>query len=1108
MPACPSCGSENAATAKFCSECGAPLVAAPASQREERKVVTVVFADLVGSTARAERLDPEDVRAILAPYHERLRHELERHGGTVEKFIGDAVVAVFGAPVAHEDDPERAVRAALAIHEAIAEMNEDDPALELQVRIGVSTGEALVALDARPEAGEGLVSGDVVNTGARLQSAAPAGGVLVGEHTYRTTRRVIEYEDHPAVDAKGKAEPVRAWRAIQRRAAFGIDVAGTTRTPLVGRERELALLSDALARVRSDERPQLLTLVGVPGVGKSRLVHELREIVDADPELIVWRQGRSLPYGEGAAFWALGELVKAQAGILESDSAVEAGEKLEQAIGDLLPDHTEAAWVARNLRPLVGLPLSGDGDPSRDDSFAARRRFLEAFADRGPAVVVFEDLHWADDDLLDFVDDVVDRLDSVPLLLVCTARPELLDRRPGWGGGKLNALTLSLAPLSNEETARLLAALLERSVLPAEEQATILRRAGGVPLFAEEYARMLEAGDVTTELPDTLQGVVAARIDGLPAEEKSLLHDASVLGKVFWTDTLGTLSGVESPRLEEVLRALERKEFVRRERRSAVEGARQYVFLHALVREAAYGQIPRAGRADRHRRAADWIEALPADRAEDRAETLAHHLESAIEYAVAAGQNVADLRPRAAAALREAGDRAWSLGAPDAALGLYERARSVDPAAADDPYLLLRIGRALLPVRLGGEAELERAAAALASSDAMAAAEAEMALGELIWQRGDQDGSFRHFDRAASLVEDLPLSLQKGWVVSQLARFLALAGRSREGGELAEGAIAMADELGDTELLGDSLNTRGIVRASLGQSGWMEDFERSLALALENNSWRAARAYLNLGSTLVGTTGELRRAEGLYRAGLDLAERRGSAVSLRWFRGNLAECTFQLGLWDDAQRFVDEELGNPETHYMQNLARMIRAEMRLARGDASGALADLDVAVGEARAIRDPQALIPSLSARLLVLARTGDAPGAHGALAELTDARRALEVDPGGSWIADLAFALLELGREADLLAEAAPPGPQTPWRDAALAIAGGDLVGAAGLFESMGAAAFEAHARLRAAGRLSAEGRSAEAAAQLAGALDFYRGVGATRFVREGEALLAAAS
>ena len=321
-------------------------------------------------------------------------------------------------------------------------------------------------------------------------------------------------------------------------------------------------------------------------------MQELRELVEDDPELITWRRGRSLPYGEGVAYWALGEIVKAQAGILESDDADVASAKLGRIVTDLIADRTEAAWIERQLRPLVGLP-GGEGRPSRDEAFTGWRRFLEALAEDRPTVLVFEDLHWADDDLLDFVDQLVDELDGVPLLLVCTARPELLSRRPGWGGGKLNALTLSLAPLSDDETARLLGALLERSVLPVEMQAKLIERAEGVPLFAEEYARMLESGDAGTVLPESLQGLVAARIDGLPPAAKELLQDAAVLGKVFWTDALRELH-LDPSGLDDGLRLLERQEFVRRERRSAVEGARQYVFLHALVREVAYGQIPRA----------------------------------------------------------------------------------------------------------------------------------------------------------------------------------------------------------------------------------------------------------------------------------------------------------------------------------------------------------------------------------------------------------------------------------------------------------------------------------------------------------------------------------
>ena len=463
--------------------------------QRERKVVTVLFADLVGFTSRAESLDPEDVDAILRPYHDHLRSELERHGGTVEKFIGDAVMALFGAPTAHEDDPERAVRAALAIRDWARE----EGALEL--RVGVTTGEALVSLGARPSEGEGMAAGDVVNTAARLQSAAGVNGILVDETTYRATRDWISYGTAEPVDAKGKAEPVAVWEATEARSRFGADVVQAG-APLVGRRRELDLLAGALGRAREERSPQLVTLVGVPGIGKSRLVYELYAQVDAEEELTNWRQGRSLPYGEGLTYWALAEMAKAQAGILETDGPQEAEAKLAEMVGDLVSDGAEQ--LLESLRPLVGLARDGEPGGDRSARFAAWRRLFEALAERRPTVLVFEDLHWADDDLLDFVDHLVDWAVGVPLLVVCTARPELLDRRPGWGGGKPNALTLSISPLSDDDTARLLAELLERSVLSAETQASLLARAGGNPLYAEQFARLLaETGSDDLRVPRT-----------------------------------------------------------------------------------------------------------------------------------------------------------------------------------------------------------------------------------------------------------------------------------------------------------------------------------------------------------------------------------------------------------------------------------------------------------------------------------------------------------------------------------------------------------------------------------------------------------------------------
>jgi len=518
------------------------LATGEVAQREERKIVTVLFADLVGFTSRSERMDVEDVRGTLAPYHALLREQLEHYGGTVEKFIGDAVMALFGAPAAHEDDPERAVRAALSIRAAIDRLNDEDPELDLHVRVGVNTGEALVVLSADAARGEGMASGDVVNTAARLQTAAPVDGILVGETTYHATDRAITYRSAEPIVAKGKSQPLRVWEAVEARARLGIDVVQRPATPLVGRGEEVDLLLDALRRCRSERAVQLVTLVGVPGIGKSRLVWELMQAVERDPDFITWRQGRSMPYGEGVTFWALGEMVKAQAGILDTDLAGAAGQKLRATVADMISDPMEAAWVEEHVRALAGLAgVTSTSGNRYSEAAAAWRRFLEALADRHPLVLVFEDLHWADDALLDFIDHLADWSSNVSMLIVCTARPELLDRRGGWGGGKRNALTVALSPLNDSDIARLISTLLEEALLPAETQATLLSTAAGNPLYAEEYVRMLiDRGHLqhdrgrwrlseTTELPvpESVHGLIAARLDDLPTDQKSLLQDAS-----------------------------------------------------------------------------------------------------------------------------------------------------------------------------------------------------------------------------------------------------------------------------------------------------------------------------------------------------------------------------------------------------------------------------------------------------------------------------------------------------------------------------------------------------------------------------------------------------
>jgi class 3 adenylate cyclase/tetratricopeptide (TPR) repeat protein len=1115
-PVCPACGQENPEGARFCNACGAPLAAEHEAAREERKVVTVFFADLVGFTGRAEQLDPEDVRAMLSPYYARLRSEIERFGGTVEKFIGDAVMAVFGAPTVREDDPERAVRAALAVGDAVQEMNEADPSLDLHVRIAVNTGEAVVALGARPIEGEGMVAGDVVNTAARLQTAAPVDGILVGETTYRATERAIEYRASEPVQAKGKAEPILVWEALAARASHGVDVQQAGGGPLVGRRAELDLLSDALARATRERTPQLLTLVGVPGIGKSRLVWELAQAVDADPEQVVfWRQGRSLPYGEGVAFWALGEMVKAQAGILETDSAEVAHNKLAETVSDLIADPAAARWIETNLRPLVGLAGQTDaGMDHREEAFAAWRRFFEALAERRPLALVFEDLQWADDNLLDFVDYIVDWATNSPLLVIGTARPELLERRPGWGGGKPNAATVSLTPLSEEEIARLLSSLLDRAVVPAEMQSVLLSRAGGNPLYAEEFARMVsERGGAAQEaqLPETVQGIVAARLDALSPEDKTLLQDAAVIGKVFWSGALAAMNGLQRWTVEESLHRLERKEFVRRERRSSVATETEYAFRHVLVRDVAYGQIPRAQRAQKHRLAAGWIEALSADR-EDRAEMLAHHYLRALEFARAAAQDIEPISERAFVALSEAGHRSYGLSAFSAAAEFYREA--LELAADDHPErgrLLSLYGESLFWADWRSDVVgiLEEASSRLIAAGRLEeAASAEVMLGTFFWYRGDRESAAPHWEKAGTLVEGAAPSRGKADALTELARFAMLGDEDEKALQLAREALAMAEELGLDRVQTRVLNTIGVVRVKLGEREGLADIERSLERT-EIGSPERLRGYINLG-TMLNDLGELKRAFELHSEGLREAELNGAPGPIRWLRAEVLFNKWVSGRWNEA--FVDAEqfLADAETrdrHYMDAAGHWVRGEIRQARGEA-GALDDAERALALARDAQDPQVVFPSLALYSQMLLRAGRRAAAVPVIDELVERLQAATSGFGGGWVVAFTSVLVELGRGEELPPLLERTSLSTRWLDVARAYLAGEFEEGAAILAEIGAVPEEAYARVRAAEALAAAGQRAEADAQLEQALAFFRSVGAAAYIREAESLFAASA
>jgi class 3 adenylate cyclase/tetratricopeptide (TPR) repeat protein len=1109
VSACPSCGFENAEGAKFCSECGTSLAPSEASpRREERKVVSAVFVDLVGSTARAESSDPEDVRALLRVYHEKAREELEHRGGTVEKFIGDAVVAVFGAPVAHEDDPERAVRAALAVRDAVARLNEDEPGRDLHVRVAVNTGEALVSLDASPGEGEAMVAGDVINTAARLQSAAPIDGILVGEQTYRATDRQIVYRELEPVEAKGKAEPVPVWEALEPRSRFGVDIGGEGRAPLVGRDRELDLLADALRRARSDRSTQLVTLVGVPGIGKSRLLFELSRIADADDELIVWRQGRSLPYGEGASYWALGEIVKAQAGILESDPADVTETKLGEAV-EIVEDPGERAWIERHLRPLVG--IAGDdasaGD-RRGEAFSAWRRFVESLALTGPTVLVFEDVHWADDGLLDFVDGLVDWVDGVPLLVVCTARPELLERRPGWGGGKRNATTVSLAPLAGDETARLVLALLERSVIDAETQRELVERAAGNPLYAEEFVRMVDAGgSIEGGLPESVQGIVTARIDLLPPEEKQLVQHASVLGKVFWSDALSSVADLEPWQLQDALRSLERKEFIRREHRSAVAGASQHAFQHALVRDAAYGQIPRATRAARHVAAAEWIESLPDDRSDDRAASVAHHYTTAMELFRASGEDDAAIRARASRALQDAGERSLALYAYAAAAQFLEQALELLPDGEEpSPDVLLAAGTAFGYVGRTGD-ELARAVDGFErKGDPERAAEAAVQASRHSWHAyGDEVDSW--LDRAGELVEGRPPSQAKARVVSARARRNALNYRPETGTELALAAIELAHDVGSPEVEADALVTLGCCRVTLGDEGGIDDLHTALRL-VGRRGYVAGRAMTNLGWAY-DVTGDLPRSRAATVEAIDLADEEGDLQTVWFTRTNLANCEYMLGRWDETLRIVDQFAEAPDgVHLARVIVQSPRALILAARDRAGEATEAIEGVLAHSRSLGDVQMTWPTLSTYAKVARQLGRTKDADAALAEIVEGMRSYEsVGDPAVWHSELVLSLHHAGRVAEA-AEIVDRLTPSPWRDACRAIGQRRFADAADLLAGTGEQAFQADVRLIAARTLFADGYPVEAGEQLEKARAFWSAVGATAYLREADELFLAAS
>jgi class 3 adenylate cyclase/tetratricopeptide (TPR) repeat protein len=972
--------------------------------RIERKVVTVLFCDLAGFTSRSDQADPEDVRATLLPFHALAKAEIERHGGTLDKFIGDAAMGVFGWPAVHEDDPERAVRAALAIVEGVARLNETNPDDEapLTVRVGVNTGEAAVTLATGVQLGEN-VAGDVVNTASRLQTAAPLGSAIVGETTYRATRDIFEYEAMDPITVKGKAQPLSIWRVVSAHGPLGVALDRDYSTPFVGRRSELALLERAFRRATHHSATELVTVVAEPGAGKSRLIAEFKAELEARGEPVAWHRGKSLPYGEGVTFWALGEIVKGHAGILESDGPDERGSKLDSALEPIVSDSAERAWLHARLAPLVGIESTLTVD--RDEAFAAWTRFLEALASRTALAVVVEDIHWADPAMLAFLEHLCEGPAPVPMLLIATARPELYDGHPKWEGQIPNAAVVSLSPLTADETAQLVTSLLDTAVLPPETQSLLLERAGGNPLYTEEFVRMLadrglvdRRGRVVADLrdvtfPDGVQALIAARLDTLPPQRKDVLQDASVIGRVFWSGAAAAVGDRDEPSVISEIGELAKKELVRHQPASTMQGQAEYAFWHALIRDVAYGQIPRAARAAKHRLVAMWTETVAGERVADHAEILAYHATSAIDLARAARvtEGIADMGDVARRYLRLAGIRALALDVAKAEEHFRRALEMTPPEHRDRPRI--EAGLAEVAFQNGRLDEAEglyaQAVEGLRAQGATAeAADAMVRLSVVTEYRGDPAGSRDLLSEAIDVLSTMPPGPQLARALTESAGSLLATGQNQELIRRADRAIELAASTGEVEAEIRAHGFRGYARVVLGDLEGLDEQREAIEAGHRLGFARStAVGYSNLGTCVMLAEGP-RAAMQIFRQGLAFAEIRGLREMAEFFRNLILDPLIWLGEWEEAIRLatsVAEAARRRGAVYEEVYAESDRADV-LSRREGSRAAEEAERMLSRAREIGDA----PLLFGALLTVARTrvgaNDRAGAAAALREGLD--------------------------------------------------------------------------------------------------------------------------
>jgi class 3 adenylate cyclase/tetratricopeptide (TPR) repeat protein len=987
---CPSCGAEAPDDARFCPSCGAAL--APVSGRE-RKFATALFADLVGSTDLGEREDPEVVQELVGRVFDRLVPVIERYGGVVDNYMGDAILAIFGVPHVHEDDPERAVRAGLEMQDVLSELNRsfaNEGRSRLLMRIGLESGEVLVD-PARPDR---RITGDTVNVASRLQTAASPGDVVAGPSVHASTHRVIDYEGLPALELKGKAELVPAWRAVRVAARIrGERRPSDLKAQLVGREEEVAMLRQGFQRVVREGRPALVTILGPAGTGKSRLVREFFSYIDSLEQVVFWREGRCLAYGN-TSYSALADSIKAHCELLEDDASGQLRAKVERAVADLFGGEGPLDEV---------LALVGGGAETemvREQLFDGWRRFLEKMAQRHPLVLVWEDIHWADAGLLDFIEHAADWAQG-PIMILTLARPELLEVRPTWGGGRRNYTAVYLDPLTPAENRNLLDDL-AGGVLPDSLASQIVEHAEGNPLYTEEIVQMLIdrgtlqrsdgalhlTGEIdSVDVPRSVQSLIAGRIDGLGSEEKATLQNAAVIGRTAWTGAVSALGGLPAEEARRLMGALRVRDLLVPSEPSAFSGEQEFWFRHVLIKDIAYESIPKRERAHKHRAAAEWAEQRSGDRAEEQAELIATHYEHSQRYLTELGAEpaeTAEIRSRLHTWSVRAGRRAESLWQPERATHWYRVA--IGAASPEVEGLeLARLWEAYARVGAGIEPVDEVIAAletALNTYEALHldvdAGRIETKLGFMVWQSGDDDGGRAWLDKSVSRLAETAAG-------SELANALQVRGnfgwRHNQGKEAEADlrrAVELAEEAGAEVTAIEARHDLGL---SLSWQGRMEE-----AMSLIEASFEAAqqgsdlnlrlRTATNWGAVLSTYGSDFRKSAEITRIGLEESRRAGNHGHATWQANNLAGLLRRLGDLGEAEEYQEIALQAAEaidvpTQRGWSLKGL--AEINLWRGDVAEARRFWD-STGRRLEDQEPQS-IPEYGRLLIELNRAEGRP-------------------------------------------------------------------------------------------------------------------------------------